>query len=64
MKKFESTGTVQNVSEPVRQRSGRSVENIAVAEASVAESRPNVSLRRRSQALRRLCDVVVANFAK
>ena len=48
VKKFESTGTVQNV--PVRQRSARSVENIAAAEASVEES-PNMSLTRRSQAL-------------
>ena len=44
---FESTGTVQNVPEPVGQRSARSVENIAAAEASVDES-PNVSLKRRS----------------
>ena len=49
-KKFESTGTVQNVPVPVRQRSTRSVENIAAAEASVEES-PNESLTRRSQAL-------------
>ena len=40
--KFESTGTVQNVPVPVIQRSARSVENIAAAEASVEES-PNVS---------------------
>ena len=51
MEKFESTGTVQNVPLPVRQRSARSVEeNIAAAVASVEES-PNVSLTRRSQAL-------------
>ena len=50
VEKFESTGTVQNVPVPVRQRSARSVENIAAAEASVEES-PNVSLTRRSQAL-------------
>ena len=62
MEKFEVT--VQNVSVPVRQRSARSVENIATAEVSVEES-PNVSLTRRSQAsLGHLCDVVVANFAK
>ena len=48
--KFESTGTVQNVPMPVRQRSTRSVENIAAAEASLEES-PNVSLTRRSEAL-------------
>ena len=35
---------------PVRQRSARSVEDIAAAEAAVGES-PNVSLTRRSQAL-------------
>ena len=35
VEKFESTGTVQNVSVPVRQRSARSVENIAAAEVSV-----------------------------
>ena len=33
--KFESTGTVQNVLLPVRQRSARSIQNIAAAEASV-----------------------------
>ena len=48
--KFESTGTVQNVSVPVRPRSARGVENIAAAEASVGES-PNMSLIRRSQTL-------------
>ena len=51
MEKFESTGTVQNIAVPVRQRCARSVGNIAVAEASVEES-PNVSLTGRSQALR------------
>ena len=40
--KFESTGTVQKIPVPVRQRSARSVENIAAAEASVEEN-PNVS---------------------
>ena len=50
MEKFESTGTVQNVSLPVGQRNVRSVENNAAAEASVEES-PNVSLSSRSQAL-------------
>ena len=41
VEKFESTGTVQNVAVPVRQRS---------VQASVEES-PNVSLTRLSQAL-------------
>ena len=50
VEKFESTGTLQNIPVPVRQRSSRSVENIAAAEASVEES-PNMSLTRRSQAL-------------
>ena len=50
VEQLESTGTVQNVSVPMRQRSVRSVENIAAAEASVEES-PNVSLTRRSPAL-------------
>ena len=50
VEKFEPTGTVQNFAVPVRQRSARSVENIAAAEASVEES-PNVSLTSRSQAL-------------
>ena len=49
VEKFESTGTVQNVPVPVRQRTARSVENIAAAEASVEES-ANVSVTRRSQA--------------
>ena len=48
VEKFKST--VQNVPVPVRQRSARSVENIAAAEASFEDS-PNVSLTRRSQAL-------------
>ena len=50
MEKFESTVTVQNVPVSVRQRSARSVENIAAAEASVEES-PNLSLTRRFQTL-------------
>ena len=50
MEKFESTGTVQNVPVPVKQRSVRCVENIAAAEDSVLEG-PNMSLTRRSQAL-------------
>ena len=45
VEKFESKGVVQNVAVPVRQRSARSVENIAAAEASVEES-PNVVLNR------------------
>ena len=45
VEKLESTGTVQNVHVPVRQKSARSVENIAVEES------PNVALTRRSQAL-------------
>ena len=45
--KLETTGTVQNVSMPVRQRSVRSVKQAAAAEASVDES-PNVYLSRRS----------------
>ncbi|XP_050530953.1 uncharacterized protein LOC126899769 [Daktulosphaira vitifoliae] len=50
VEKFESTGTVQNVPVPVRQRSARSVENIAAASASIEED-PNQSLTRRSQEL-------------
>ena len=50
VEKFESKGTVQNIHVSVRQRSARSVENIAATEALV-EERPNVSLTRRSQAL-------------
>ena len=50
VEQFESTGTIQNVAVPVGQRSARTVENIAAAEASVEES-PNMSLTRRSQAL-------------
>ena len=43
VKKFEYTGTVQNAPVPVRQRSARSIEHFAVAQASVEKS-PNVSL--------------------
>ena len=50
LEKFKYTGTVQNVPVPVRQRSARTVENVAAAEASVEES-PTVSLTRRSPAL-------------
>ena len=50
VEKLESTGTVQNVPVAVRQRSARSIENIAAAEASVAES-PNASLTAPFQAL-------------
>ena len=52
VEKFESTGKVQNVPVPVRQRSFRSVENIAAAEASVEES-PTVF-----SSVGHLCDVV------
>ena len=45
VEKFKSTGTIQNVGVPVRRRSARSVENIAVEES------PNVSLTGRSEAL-------------
>ncbi|XP_033222533.1 uncharacterized protein LOC117176402 [Belonocnema kinseyi] len=48
VEKFESTGTVQNVPVPVRQRSARSVENFAAASASIEED-PDQSLIRRSQ---------------
>ena len=50
VEKLKSTGTIQSVAVPVRQRSARSVENIAAAEASAEESL-NVSITRRSQAL-------------
>ena len=49
VEKFESTDTVQNVPVPVRQRSARSLENIAAAEVSVEESK-NVSSTRSSHA--------------
>ena len=62
MEKIESTGTAQNVSVPVRQRSARSVENIAAAEALVEES-PNV-FHKSFSSVGHLCDVVVANFPK
>ena len=63
VKKFESTGTVQNSVVPVRQRSARNVENIAAAEASVEES-PNVSLTRRSQALGISVTSLAASFVR
>ena len=47
VEKIQSTGTVQNVPVPVRQRSARGDENIDAAETSVEES-PNAH---RSQAL-------------
>ena len=50
VEKFASTGTGEDFPVPVRQRSSRSVDKIAAAEASTEES-PNVSLTRRSQAL-------------
>ena len=55
--KIESTGIVQNVAVPGRQRSARSVENIAAAEASIVSSTS-------FSGVGHLCDVVVANFAK
>lgn len=50
VRKFESTYSLLNVTVPVRQRSGRSAENIAVVEASIAND-PNQSIPRRSQEL-------------
>ena len=50
VEKCESIGIVQNVPVPVRQRSARSIENIAAAGTLVEESL-NVSLTCRSQAL-------------
>lgn len=50
MKKFESTYSLCDVAVPVRQRVGRSVENIAAVQASVAND-PNQSIPRRSQEL-------------
>ena len=47
VEKFESTGTVQKIAVPVRQRSDRSVEHVAVVETSVEEN-PNVSITSRS----------------
>lgn len=48
--KFESTYSLLNVRVPVRQRTGRSTENIAAVRASV-ENEPNQSIPRRSQEL-------------
>ena len=62
VEKFESIGTLQNVPVPVRQRSARSVENIAAAEVLVEES-PSVSLTRRSQASSlycHCCEIILA----
>ncbi|GFY54408.1 histone-lysine N-methyltransferase SETMAR [Trichonephila inaurata madagascariensis] len=50
MKKFESTHSLCDVAVPVRLRVGRSVENIAAVETSVAND-PNQSIPRRSQEL-------------
>ena len=50
MQKFESTHSLCDVAVPVRQRVGRSVENIAAVETSVAND-PNQSFPRRSQEL-------------
>ena len=63
VEKFESTGTVQNVLLPVRQRSVRSVEHTTVAKASLEES-PNVSLTRPSQALGISVTSLWRNFGK
>ena len=61
--KFELTGTEQNVPVPVRQRSARSVENIAAAEASV-EPKPKCFSHTAFSSGGHLYGVVVANFAK
>ncbi|GFY43576.1 histone-lysine N-methyltransferase SETMAR [Trichonephila inaurata madagascariensis] len=50
VKKFESTYSLCDVAVPVRLRVGRSVENIAAVETSVAND-PNQSIPRRSQEL-------------
>ncbi|GFS38484.1 histone-lysine N-methyltransferase SETMAR [Trichonephila inaurata madagascariensis] len=50
VKKFESTYSLCDVAVLVRQRVGRSVENIAAVETSVAND-PNQSIPRRSQEL-------------
>src|ERR1700743_1971165 len=47
---FERTFSLHNVHVPIRQRTARSDENIAVVQASVAEDR-NLSIPRRSQEL-------------
>ncbi|KZC13929.1 Histone-lysine N-methyltransferase SETMAR [Dufourea novaeangliae] len=48
--KFESTYSLLNTPVPVRQRTGRSIENIAAVRASV-QNEPNQSIPRRSQEL-------------
>ncbi|XP_015432539.1 PREDICTED: uncharacterized protein LOC107188711 [Dufourea novaeangliae] len=48
--KFESTYSLLNIPVPVRQRTGRSIENIAAVRASV-QNEPNQSIPRRSQEL-------------
>ncbi|GFY74770.1 histone-lysine N-methyltransferase SETMAR [Trichonephila inaurata madagascariensis] len=50
VKQFESTYSLCDVAVPVRLRVGRSVENIAAVETSVAND-PNQSIPRRSQEL-------------
>ena len=50
MQKFKSTYSLCDVAVPVRQRVGRSVENITAIETSVAND-PNQSIPRRSQEL-------------
>jgi len=47
---FERIFSLHNVQVPIRQRTSRSIENIAAVEASVAEDR-NLSIPRRSQQL-------------
>ena len=50
MNKFESTYSLLNVLVPVRQRTGRSTENITAVRASV-ENESNQSIPRRSKEL-------------
>lgn len=48
--KFEETGSIMDGKSPVRRRTGRSLENIAAVNESVAET-PGTSIRHRSQQL-------------
>lgn len=50
VKKFEETGSIMDNKNPLRQRTGRSLENIAAVNESVAEN-PKTSIRHRSQQL-------------
>ena len=50
VKKFKETGLVTNIESVVHHRLARSVGNIAIVSASVAED-PNVSISHRSQKL-------------